>query len=400
MEKLTDEAQDPTTDLTAAMQRISGILTNPNDPSKPGQLWTAWHYLQVFSVWGLRIPFSEDTLKSTLAMDNPGQYPFFPTMLEGNQKVHDACSIFYTNVFPGVIKVGRNLLNTANDISPNDGDIFGVLIQMLDDKEFDGALELIKDMQATTQENIDQADKVQSDLGDFSAALVEAQGILNTSNDQLQADSKTSQDAIDKAQGGAEVAGSLANLQQMIDSTKKEYDHNVVVASTTVTYAWVAPPVGIVAAAVVAGVYGDKAVKALNALDEWNAKFAAENAALGTALKSNQIQKLAQSSLTETINANNAAISQTTIVKNAWEGILNSLNIVGNKVLNMTKITDEAEVLKTTALVKAYAKQAGKAWESIVPPLKELTTNPYIVVEQDDKTLKEFAAEVAVKSIN
>ncbi|QHI38839.1 hypothetical protein IMCC3317_42390 [Kordia antarctica] len=381
-----------TEDLEKAMQKLSGILTS-TDPNKPSQLWSAWHYLQVYSVWGLRIPSNEDTLKSTLKMSNPGKYPFFATMLQGNQKVHEASANFYTNVFPQVIKVGRNLLNTATDISPSDGDIFGVLIEMLNDKEFEGSLELIKDMQATAAENIEQAEKAEQDLAAFSTQLIEAQGILNISDAQLQSDTATSQATIDKAQGGPEVAGSLKNLQKMIDASKKDYEQYVVVASTTVTYVWV-PFVGIVAAGIVAGIYGDKAIKELNALDEWTAKFEAANAKLGTALKSNQIQQLAQKSITETISANNTAITQTTVVKNAWEGILNSLGIVKDKVFAMTKITDEGEILKTTALVKAYARKAGKEWDKLLLPLKELTTNPYIVVEQKDKTIKEIAQDV------
>jgi hypothetical protein len=392
-ESITPE--DITKDLQKAVNKLSEVLIS-TDPKKPSQLWASWHFLQVYSVWGLRIPTTEATLKSTLAMSDPGKYPFFATMLQGNQEVHEACKNFYVNVFPKVVKVGRNLLSTAQEISPGDGDIFGLLVEMLNDKEFEGCFELIKDMQATAAENIEQATQAETDLAAFSAQLVKAQGTLNTSNTELQADTATSQATIDKAQGSAEVAGSLKNLQQMIDSYKDSYKHYVIVASTTVTYAWVVP-VGPIAAGIVAGIYGDKAIDALNDIDKWTAKFNAANAKLATALKSNQIQQLANRSITETITANNMAITHACTVKNAWEGVMESLGEVHKQVFKMTKVTDEGEKLKTTALIKRYAKIAGEAWDALVPPLKELTTDPYIVVDPNNKTIKELAQEVAAE---
>jgi len=51
-------------------------------------------------------------------------------------------------------------------------------------------------------------------------------------------------------------------VQKVLEAINDEYDHDVIVAGTSATYVWVFP-VGTIAAAVVAGVYGDKAVKAL-----------------------------------------------------------------------------------------------------------------------------------------
>jgi len=389
----TAVAQDPVKDLDDAMKKIAALLKDPTNANNPGQLWTAWHYLQVFSVWGMRIPSNDQTLKVALTIDDPGKYDFFSPMLDGHKKVYEACTNFYQTIFPGVIKVGHNLLNTASDISPADGDIFGVLIELLDNKELDGCLELIKDLQATAQENIEQADKVQKDLAGFSTTLFQAQGLLKISQDKIKADENLSEEAIRQANGGPEVLGSLANIQEMIEKVKEEYDNDVVVASTSVTYAWVFP-VGTIAAAIVAGIYGDKAVKALNNLDRLKSQFESANSKLKTALSSNEIQKLAAQSIIQTIAANDNAIVQTTIVKNAWEGIMNSLTVVSDKVFAMTTITDEGEKLKNSALIKAYARQAGKSWSELVPPLKELTTNPYIVVDQNDKTLADLAKEV------
>ncbi len=61
----------------------------------------------------------------------------------------------------------------------------------------------------------------------------------------------------------AQLIGQIQSAAATIEDLWAEYKHDVIVASTTPTYAWI-PFYGFIAGPVVAGVFGAKAVEALN----------------------------------------------------------------------------------------------------------------------------------------
>ncbi len=65
-----------------------------------GPLWRAWHYVQVYSTWGLRIPSENGSLKTYLRIDDPSNYPFFGTMLQAYGLIHASSKEFQTKLFP------------------------------------------------------------------------------------------------------------------------------------------------------------------------------------------------------------------------------------------------------------------------------------------------------------
>jgi hypothetical protein len=300
-----------------------------------------------------------------------------------------------------VIEVGTSLLDFASDASLKGGDVFSVLIEMLDAKDKEGnpkpdtagALELIGDLQKTTKTNKEKAGQVKELLGSYKAKLVSAQAKVDTVQKSVQADERTSQATVDKLSGAEGVAGSLKNLKKMLADKKAEYDHNVVVAATTTTYFWVIPA-GLIAAAVVAGIYGDKAVKALQEVNRLEAEVAKQDLAFNTALQSNKVQDAALVSLAETERYTDLAIAHTTTVQNSWDAISANLKVVTEKVTDMTTQQDAQTVLRSIALVKRYAKTAGEKWDLLIPPLKALTRDPYIVVEKGEKSFGDLAKEV------
>ncbi len=388
----TTSNNDPSVDLEKAIQDFNSLVKKPDSPTEEN-LWYAWHFLQVYSIWGLRLPYTEASLKLKLGISDPGQFSFFGGMKEAYGDIHEACGEFDSTIFPQVIEDGTNILDFASDASQGDGDIFSVLIELIDADDDNGALELIGDLRETTKENEEKAGTVKELLGAYKGKLASAKGKIDIVQESVNKDEKTSQATIDKLKGSADVEDSLANLQKMLAAKKAEYKHSVVVASTTTTYAWVGLP-GLIAASTVAGIYGSKAVKLLREVEELEDKIAKKNEELNTALQVNKAQDSAITSLSETEHYTDLAIAHTTTVQNAWQSISANLNYVAEKVADMTKEKDNQQVLKTKAIVKKYAENAGKKWALLIPPLKELTRNPYIVVADGEKTLGDLATEV------
>ncbi|HAA31168.1 MAG TPA: hypothetical protein DCE56_29940, partial [Cyanobacteria bacterium UBA8553] len=275
----------------------------------------------------------------------------------------------------------------------DDGELFNVLIQLIDDNDTTGALELVSDLQDTTRKNTEKAGEVITSLNGYKTKLVSAQEKVNEVKKLVDKDINVSQETINQLTGGKEVTGSIENLKQLLTDQKDEYDHAVVVAATTPTYAW-ATLIGFITAAAIAGVYGDKAVRALRRIHELEDEIKNTNAKLHTALETNKVSNSANQSVSLAQRYTDLAIVHTTTVQNAWTGITSNLSFIADKVSSMTTEKDEQIVLKTKALVKNYAKNAGEKWALLVPPLKELTRDPYIVVEPGEKSLGEIANDV------
>lgn len=388
----TTSNNDPSADLEKTINDFNALVKKPDSPVEEN-LWHAWRFLQVYSIWGLRLPHTEASLKIKLGIPEPGQFPFFGGMKEGYNEIHEACDEFVSKIFPQVIDVGTSLLDFASDASKGDGDLFSVLIELIDTNDTNGALELIGDLQDTTKANETKAGEVRELLGSYKGKLASAKAKVDTAQESVNTDERTSQATIDKLKGDPNTPGSLANLEKQFSDKKAEYDHAVVVASTTTTYFW-AGPFGLIAAATVAGVYGDKAVKALKEMERLEGEIAKSNAELNTALQVNKIQDAAIVSLSETQHYTDLAITHTTTVQNAWQAISANLNNVAKKVADMTNEKDEQTVLKAKATVKNYANKAGEKWALLIPPLKELTRDPYIVVAEGEKSLGDLAKEV------
>jgi hypothetical protein len=396
----TSSTQDPSADLGKTIQDFNALVKTPESPAEEN-LWYSWRFLQIYSFSGLRLPNTEASLKLRLGMSDPGKFSFFVGMKEAYNEIHEACNEFVSKIFPQVIEVGTSLLDFASDASLKGGDVFSVLIEMLDAKDEKGnpkpdtagALELIGDLQKTTKTNQEKAGQVKELLGSYKAKLVSAQAKVETVQTAVQADEMTSQATIDKLSGEEGVAGSLKNLKKMFADKKAEYDHYVVVAATTPTYCWVGLP-GLIAAATVAGVFGDRAVKALKEVHRLEDDIAKQDLALNTALQTNKVQDAALASLKETQRYTDLAIAHTTTVQKSWQAISASLSYVADKVAKMTTQQDAQTVLASMALVKRYAKISGEKWDLLIPPLKALTRDPYIVVEKGEKSFGDLAKEV------
>ncbi len=265
---------------------------------------------------------------------------------------------------------------------------------MVDEEDaYADVLELIQDLQSRAADNEKEAGEIALLLASYSANLEDANGKLKAANDSVEADNRTSTEAIERLQGDEDILGSISQIEKMSDMQQAEYRRNVTIASTTLTYAWV-PVIGTIAAAVVAGVYGRRAVESLEAYNKSMAKIEKENKALTTAIKAHEVQRIAGTGLTHAKEHTEAAIQEITVVKNAWAALAGNLSVVATKVERMTKSSDDEVRLKGKRVVKLYAKQAEEAWDELYPAVLELTNKPYIVVEDNDKSITEVVEEI------
>ncbi|NUO00922.1 MAG: hypothetical protein HUU01_09950 [Saprospiraceae bacterium] len=367
--------------LDPTLTEFESLLTQ--NGSRRGKLWLAWHYLQVFSTYGVRLPDTEASLKMKLNIDAPANYPFFASMLDSYQQLKQACSFFLKETFPKVVRLGSMLKSFARDASNGDGAIFVVITDAIKNGDTAGAIELLTDLQKKAVENAAEAEKIALMLSDYSTQLIASEAALKRTDDQLSSDIRVSKERIAELEGGSDVTGSIENLKLLMKSRKDEYDQDVIAAATTPTYVWI-PIIGPIAAAIVAGIFGDKAVKALEQYHELQKKVEDGTNELKTALATQGIQNLAKDGVSGVLEHTQIAIDQTNVIKNAWASIAGNLDDVKDKLVNMSSETDGTVKLKTIGVIEYYAKTAGERWAELMPAVLELTDNPYIVVDAND----------------
>jgi hypothetical protein len=394
MPETTATPLDQSLDVNKIIKDFEDLLVNPGMPRGRGPLWYAWHYLQVYSVWGLWLPHTQEALKLKLGINDPLAYSFFQTMMEGYRDIHDASKEFLEADFPAVVELGNDLTTFASEASSRGGAIFSAVSDLLDKDDTAAALELIEDLQSTSANNAGKAGEVTEKLNAYKVRLTEADNTVKQAQEKVNNDDKTSKATIDKLQShDPNVHDSIDAIQKLITAKQQEYKRNVVIAATTPTYAWVFP-IGLISGAVVAGVYGKRAVQALRDIDQWQAELQKKSTELSTAWTAHTVQQNAADGLNSAKQHTDLAILHTTVVQNAWNDMAKQIGIIKTKLDGMTREQDQGKVLSAKAVIRVYMRNAMQAWERILPALSDLTANPYITVKNEEMSLAEFGKEV------
>lgn len=360
-----------------------------------GPLWKAWHYLQVYSVWGLRLPNTESALAGHLKVKPPISYLFFPLMVKSYGEIHDASKNFMTHVFPQVVGVGNDIRAFGQDAKTGEDGVFTAIIKMLNDKKVskDDVRDLITDLQDKARKNADNAGQVSGLLTEYAGQLSAAQVSLNETEAAIMADDSISDEKIALLDGGEDDEGSLAYFKKLIKEDKAEYEKDVILASTSPVYS-VVPLIGLIATAVMAGVYGSKATAALGRIDKETAALKTAEESRKLAYEARSVQGVAQDGVAQASSYTRFAIKQVDVVQKAWNGIVESLDLLLQKLDKMTTTVGDQEKVRARSQVKTYARRAGENWLALWPAIEQLTDDPYIVVEDGETSIPELIDKI------
>lgn len=162
----------------------------------------------------------------------------------------------------------------------------------------------------------------------------------------------------------------LVEAQRLLDQVTEEYNHDVIVAATTPTYVWVVP-FGTIPAVVVAGVYGDRAVKAYKRMGDLRDTIRSETAELqrkmtmtaGLATSSRQVSKLA-----ELVKKTLQPIEK---MKGTWESLKDDLGALDRTVRE--DITALPMCVKQMGVDRALEQ-----WDKVAEKAEEYRKNAFI----------------------
>lgn len=255
--------------------RLSTPNLGPSDLKSEGENPFAlsrseWFTIQRYVLEALQLPTTEPAMRQAIRMlQEDSIEPFQPLMRAySDVKVH--CSEWQKTIFPATVQLANDIRNYSSKAK-----IYYAPILPLADKLFlNPNDELSKQKLRAILENLStDAKNYASNAEDVSEQI---KGFANNSvNDQKALNNlyqHYNQEFGESSEEAKKLQKDLDDNMAILKQANQEYEKNVHIAVLTPTYAWVGL-IGLIAAAVVAGIHGDKAVKAKRAAEEAQAKI-------------------------------------------------------------------------------------------------------------------------------
>lgn len=228
---------------------------------------TEWLAIQTYAVDASALPITEAQLKTALGPGAPKDSSDFQPLLLAYQDVHDHCHEWQTKTFPEAVSLAADVYDYGTHKAPTYYPPILKEAETLEDDPDNAQAKsrlkaILQNLQATASDYQKKANDVHDKVQEF-AVKTEADRKTLVGDDGKSGLLKRYEDDYGKKSTRVEqLTNDIAGERQKLKDDTDEYHRDVIIASTTPTYAWIYPA-GTIAAAVVAGVYGKKATEAL-----------------------------------------------------------------------------------------------------------------------------------------
>ncbi|HLO03248.1 MAG TPA: alpha-xenorhabdolysin family binary toxin subunit A [Symbiobacteriaceae bacterium] len=216
-----------------------------------------WNKVHAFAQGGLRLPTDEGPLRQYIGYGGPDFGPFNP-LLDTYRSIKNRAAQWRDGLFGQVIGMADGIVQYAGTTTQSYNGLRPVILQLLNapTPELQAEFERqIAPLAATAQRMADQAGATAQAVVDYSkGASADHDRLIQIINHYNWQFGQTQDQMNDRYR-------QLEAERHRLEGKIEEYKQAVIVAATTPTYAWI-PIIGWIAGGVVAGVYGDKAVKA------------------------------------------------------------------------------------------------------------------------------------------
>ncbi|KAL1714238.1 hypothetical protein EV715DRAFT_209983 [Schizophyllum commune] len=279
------------------------------------------------------------------------------------------CTTFKSTTYPSIVAIANDVYSYAQNAGGTAQDsyyanIWQAIRSLANATSPTQAQQLIAtingliDTQVTDIANIKaKAEQVVNDLITFQDQTAGDQTTLKTNLDAVAAALKTEDGDL------ATLEKMLADNKAQLTSDEADYEHDKIVACTTLTYFW-AGPIGLIAAAVVAGIYGKKAADLADKIDEMRSLITDEEGKVSDEKSLLADLNAVDADLTSFYASLDPAITALKDMITVWDNISTQLtnlkSIVANDVQKATAATaalnDAILVAKWNALKEAVDK--------------------------------------------
>lgn len=354
-----------------------GAIAEAGTEGGPGFILskTEWIAIQTYVTDALALPITDAEFRKSLGEGAPKDLSDFGQLITAYKDINTHCTTWQDVTFKKTVDLASKIYEYGSTKAP----VFyppilkeaEILIADPENERAKAALKAILDnLQKQATDYAAEAKAVEHEIKTFSdqtegdrVTLVGPrgdEGLVKYYNDKYGSTSKEVED----------LKKDIDAQRIILKSANDEYDHDVIVAATTPTYGWFFP-VGTIAAAVVAGIYGDKAVKALEraraAQDKINTltdKLAAD-ANLMVAIQSALI------GTSTIVQALAAALPVVQKIQGVWGGIAADLAHIVDLI--------EKDIRQVPPIIMSLGvDEAVRAWYNVAKAANQYRVNAYV----------------------
>lgn len=340
-----------------------------------------WLTIQVYTRGAAGLPVSETLMRQELNMADTDPIAPFQRIIDAYKDINAHCKTWDEVTFPQSVSLAGDVVNYSR-MAPT------YFNEMLPEAE---KLARNPNDEAARAKLLTILKRLSRQAGNFAAKAKDvAQKVTQFANDTKN-DQVTIQGADGKgglagyynerfgatSEEGKRLQGELAEANRMLQQAISDYNHNVVVAATTPTYAWVIG-VGWIIAPVVAGVFTKKALDSL----ELQKRARAEIGRLGGLQSRNatvigEIER-AQANIATIQEQLNAALPAILKIQGTWLAMKQDFD-------HLIMLIDENladSIRDLPALIGADVEIAIDQWKALGKRADEYRTNAFVQVEQ------------------
>lgn len=337
-----------------------------------------WLAIQCYVIKTLALPNTEAKFRTFLGAGAPSDLTDFSQLINAYNKMNEHVTDWQDNIFPKSVSLASDIYNYSLKVEVYYAPILplaDILAKNPDDKNAkDKLVAILSTLSQLARDHQEKARTVADGVKDF-ANLTEKDQIELSGADGKSGLTKYYEDKYGATSDEARtITDNINAMQAILKKANDEYNHDVTVAATTPSYCWVMPPLGLIAAAIVAGIYGDKAVKALDSIRANEKRLKA----LQNEAQSNAnlllILNTTKKGLADICKAIDKALPLIQTIQGTWQGIADGLDDI---VKTIHKNIEEALPI----IMDMGVQSAIQSWKAVGKSADKYRQNAYITVK-------------------
>lgn len=337
-----------------------------------------WLTIQCYVAKTLGLPNNEDKFRTFLGSGAPDDISDFTQLIGVYDKMIKHVTEWQDHTFPASVSLASDIYNYSMKVETYYTPILPLADILVVDpgnqKAKDKLSAILSTLSREARDHQVKAAEVAAKIKDFANRTLEDK-IELSGNDGKSGLSKYYADKYgDTSENAKKLAKSISDMQAVLDKATEEYNHDVVVAATTPSYCWVLPPLGLVAAAIVAGIYGDKAVKALDNMRAAEKKIKELKDEERVNANLLLILNTTNTGLAEIVDAVNTALPLIQKIEGTWMSIADDLDAI-------VKIIEEDIQKALPIIMDLGVENAIKSWKAVGKAADKYRQNAYITIQ-------------------
>lgn len=318
------------------------------------------HLVQTYVEGGIQLPISQDEAISKLKIPEQDA-AHFDLLWQCYKSIHDHCLHFKDKVYPDTVSLASDIYDYGKMKVPV---FYGGLTTVYDQMEA-GTLtgekgharlkSILTNLKSDAIGRKQKATAAKTDIADFVTDMIHDSANLEARKDEYHREYEGLHGKI------AQFNEEIIEDQKSIDKYNADYKEFCLIARTSASYAWIVP-IGLIAAATVAGIYGKKAQDALDNLHEFQKKKEKVQGELGNALRIKDDLQIADKSLAGIQSSLAAARTVLEKVEGLWQGIVDGIgHALSTLERDIEKGDDITAMLSVDVAIREWGDLADKA---------------------------------------